>query len=202
MTNFHKTLAIIGVIVLQFGLLASMTWSRAIVLKTGTPITVRTTGIDPRDLFRGDYVVLRYEFSRYDNISGQISDSNLRRRNYQFFADNNGRFVYVTFIPSDNKTAKANGEHLWRAESVSLEKPKDGVFLAGRLRMYGEIDFGIEAYYVQQGTGLELERNLRNGSGFAGLVDIVVGPNGEAMIKTVRTRPIAEIDSQSPPGME
>ena len=35
-------------------------------LRTGTEVTLKTVPVDPRDLFRGDYVVLNYEISTLD----------------------------------------------------------------------------------------------------------------------------------------
>ena len=42
----------------QTGIVAAMVWSRVSVLETGQEITVRSTFVDPRDIFRGHYVRL------------------------------------------------------------------------------------------------------------------------------------------------
>ena len=36
-------------------------------LKTGQEVLLKVQPVDPRDLFRGDYVVLRYDITRVDS---------------------------------------------------------------------------------------------------------------------------------------
>src|SRR5215210_1183022 len=48
----------------QIMILLGMIALRAIPLVTGQTVLVRVEPVDPRDLFRGDYVILSYEFSR------------------------------------------------------------------------------------------------------------------------------------------
>src|SRR6185295_11947567 len=50
--------------VLQLGVLGSMVAMRLSILATGEIHYVRVQPVDPRDLMRGDYVILSYEFSR------------------------------------------------------------------------------------------------------------------------------------------
>lgn len=42
----------------QAGIVGAMVWSRASVLQNGPEIAVRSTFVDPRDIFRGHYVAL------------------------------------------------------------------------------------------------------------------------------------------------
>ena len=58
-----KSFVILAVI-LQLIVLAYMAGEREYVLRNGKVIHLRTAPIDPRDLFRGDYVRLNYEISR------------------------------------------------------------------------------------------------------------------------------------------
>ncbi len=44
--------------VAQMGIVAAMVWTRAAVLRNGQEIAIRSTFIDPRDIFRGHYVRL------------------------------------------------------------------------------------------------------------------------------------------------
>ncbi|MFA6177031.1 MAG: GDYXXLXY domain-containing protein, partial [Phycisphaerae bacterium] len=61
-----RKLLIIFVVILQVILLAYMAGQRENVLRTGKTIYLRTVPIDPRDLFRGDYVRLQYEISNIE----------------------------------------------------------------------------------------------------------------------------------------
>src|SRR3954465_2772482 len=48
----------------QLVILVAMIAVRALPLLTGQTVLVRVQPVDPRDLFRGDYVILSYDFSR------------------------------------------------------------------------------------------------------------------------------------------
>ncbi|AIJ53947.1 hypothetical protein C086_00847 [Brucella abortus F6/05-3] len=52
---------------LQTGILYAGIEKRAAILRSGQDIVFQTEPVDPRDLMRGDYVVLGYEIS---NIAG------------------------------------------------------------------------------------------------------------------------------------
>ena len=52
----------------------------------------------------------------------------------------------------------------WRAEKVTVVKPASGPFLRGQMERYGSLKFGIESYFVQEGTGREYEQAIRDGS--------------------------------------
>ena len=47
----------------QTVILGSMIEGRASILKSGTEVLLKTAPVDPRDLLRGDYVVLSYDIS-------------------------------------------------------------------------------------------------------------------------------------------
>ena len=55
--------AIITAILVQVLILAWMAGQREWILRTAPRIWLRTAPIDPRDLFRGDYVTLRYDIA-------------------------------------------------------------------------------------------------------------------------------------------
>jgi uncharacterized membrane-anchored protein len=48
----------------QIALLTLMIIDRVQILRDGTEVTLQTRPVDPRDLLRGDYVVLRYDISQ------------------------------------------------------------------------------------------------------------------------------------------
>ena len=60
---------ILAAIILQVMVLAYMAGEREYILKNGKLIHLRTAPVDPRDLFRGDYVRLNYEISGSRPIS-------------------------------------------------------------------------------------------------------------------------------------
>ncbi len=51
-------MGLVAALAIQTGIVAVMVYSRVSVLETGREITVRSTFVDPRDIFRGHYVRL------------------------------------------------------------------------------------------------------------------------------------------------
>ena len=72
MTRRASLLGLAGAFVLQAALLGWMIADRALLLARGTEIRLTAVPVDPRDLFRGDYVVLSYPISRLraDRLEG------------------------------------------------------------------------------------------------------------------------------------
>jgi uncharacterized membrane-anchored protein len=157
--------------VAQLVILVGMIALRAIPLITGQTVLVRVEPVDPRDLFRGDYVILSYDFSRIqpDAIEGLPE----RQRRW---SDLEGRTVFVPLVPDTNRVH-------WRAEKATVVKPARGPFLRGQLQRYGSAKFGIESYYVQEGTGLQYEQAIRNRRLTA---ELAVTSSGQAALRALR----------------
>ena len=156
----------------QLVILVAMIALRAIPLVTGQTVLVKVAPVDPRDLFRGDYVILSYDFSRVsqEEIDG-ISDK--ERGNWKKLE---GRTVYVPLVPD------SNGVHM-RAGKATVVKPAAGLFLKGHMKRYGSVEFGIEAYYVQEGAGRRYELAIRDRQLSA---ELAVTSNGQAALRGLR----------------
>ncbi len=163
----------------QLAVLAGMIALHAAPLMLGETIRLKVTPVDPRDVMRGDYVILSYPISRApaDEIEG-VPNLNSSRTWYSWERDAwlEGRTVYVTLEPD------ASGR-CWHGVKASLEKPASGKFIRGRyVRSWGNVnvEFGIEAYYVQEGTGGKLEqaRNARHL-----VADVALMPSGKAALR-------------------
>lgn len=127
-----------------------------LIFYTGTEVLLKTVPIDPRDLMRGDYVVLNYEIAQLPRSDEYSYDETL----------------YVTL-----KTDEKNIAHVL---NISKQKPESGLFLKGRVgagRRF--VKYGIESYFVKEGTGKILEQDLRDGT----LVRVVIDKNGAAKVK-------------------
>jgi uncharacterized membrane-anchored protein len=156
----------------QILILLAMIALRAVPLVTGQTVLVRVQPVDPRDLFRGDYVILSYYFSRVpqEGIEGL---SEKERGSWKKLED---RTVYVPLVPD------TNGVHM-RAGKVTVVKPAAGLFLKGHMKRYGSLQFGIEAYYVQEGSGLGYEQAIRDRKLSA---ELAVTSDGQAALKGLR----------------
>lgn len=127
----------------------------------GKTILLRVQPVDPRDFFRGDYVILRYD------IHNMTPTGTLEL----------GAPVYVALEPEDD------GRH-WRGLTASSTRPTTGDYLVGRSdsTRWGSprVQFGIEAFYVQEGKGLAWEEAARQGNLTA---EIAVAPWGQAKLR-------------------
>lgn len=163
------------VVLLMTLALVGMVAKKQYTLNTGDLVVLKTEPVDPRSLFRGDYVRLRYEISSLDmatfpTVSGlQHNDT-----------------VYVSLQKSGD---------FWVPKAVSRTLPEhgqDSVVIKGRVNMPWlrglgvrggiEIKYGIENYFVPEGEGRELER-LRNQQKVS--MQIAVDAFGNAGIKAV-----------------
>ncbi len=141
----------------------------------GTEIHVETFPIDPRSMFRGNYVYLRYEFGVVpkDTLKG---GENLRR----------GKVVYVNLKQADN------GLHVF--SGISLDRPDEGVYLRGRIVDNSDsyhVEYGIEALFAPKEKALELERELDDG----GTAVLMVAGNGLASLQDVLSKTEQECTS-------
>ena len=163
--DHHRAVLLLGG-ALQVIVLVSMIVICVMPSVTGETVLLRTVPVDPRDLFRGEYVILGYEFSRIpsEGISEGISGPLRRGGDWQ------GRTVYVSLVPEDD------GRH-WRADRFSFEQPS-GLSIRGTITGR-RIEFGIESYFVQEGDGLKYERAVRDQALFA---RVAVAPDGKAAL--------------------
>jgi len=164
-----------GAVLIQCVLLALMVADRMQILREGREVTLQTQPVDPRDLLRGDYVVLRYDISQL--ASGALAGKPAPERK---------PIVFVKLAPN------ANG--LYEAVSVSSEPvavTAPEILIRGRVNYSCgsgspvfcdklTINYGLESYFVPEGEGRKLEQ-ARNQQKLR--VVAAVLPSGRAAIK-------------------
>ena len=146
---------------LQIVVLAGVIVMRAMPLLNGETVLLRVVPVDPRDMFRGDYVTLGYDISRPPPgmfQGGPASSTGLA-----------GQTVYVVLVP------EADGRH-FKGGEVTTSQPSSGRYIRGTIDR-GRIVFGIESYYVQEGSGHEYEAAVRQRRLSA---EVAVSPGGQA----------------------
>lgn len=140
---------IVAACVLQVMILAVMVTAKYLPLATGREILLRVAPVDPRSMFRGQYVALSYPDLRPLDPGALETDFSLDtefRRGDPFYVslEQDGRY--------------------WKPVAIRTEPPSDGLFIEGLLRYRwsgGQIDLkysGIQAYFVNPQRALELER--------------------------------------------
>jgi uncharacterized membrane-anchored protein len=168
----HERLVLLAAAAFQVIFLVAMIGLRVTPLLAGDTIFVRVVPVDPRDLFRGDYVVLGYDFSRVPPAGIDGLEESYGQREQQWL----GLPVYVTLVP------EPDGKH-WRAEKFSISQPTSGKYLRGRITGPGRLEFGIEAYYLQEGQGSKYEEAMRDRRLAA---EIAVTADGHAALRGLR----------------
>ena len=152
------SLRLVLIVILQTLVLVSMVGMKQWTLNTGTPIVLETRPIDPRSLFRGDYVRLNYAINTL-RLAELPLDREFKKHER----------IYALLKKADP---------YWKPISLHHERPvilPDHVVIKGEvvgvsnrrwnreMRSWEEIDhvrvhYGIENYFVPEGTGRELER--------------------------------------------
>lgn len=182
LTNIHLKLT--AIVIIHTIILGWMVWDRVSLLRHGQEVTLSVEPVDPRDLLRGDYVILRYAISRIE-LQNIEADSDFKRR----------ETVYVGLKKSDKGA--------WEAFSINHQLPRiksDTVYIKGRVTYASRkgyqtpelrIKYGIEKYFVPEGEGRQLE-SLRNEKVLS--VIVAVSQSGETGIKSllVRGKPVYE----------
>jgi uncharacterized membrane-anchored protein len=173
-TRMVQALALLAL--LQTAALVVMVFDRVRLLQTGREITLPIVPVDPRDLFRGEYVELGYAVGR---VPAQLIEGPPPPPNAAF---------YVTLEKAQDGT--------WTPIKLTRDKPQetstDHIVLKGRSRFgrlnvdasnanaVNSVRYGIEQYFVPQGEGPRLEALARDKK-LAALV--AIDASGNAAIK-------------------
>lgn len=131
--EYLKLAIILGVLFLILG--GFLLYVSIPLLSTKT-VVLTTQPVDPFDLVRGQYVIIRYEIGSIPIIDGAEVGNN----------------VYVSLMEDSNGTS--------RYKSASLDKPSnDDLFIRGQIKsIYKEsmrVEYGIEQYFFERGARFE-----------------------------------------------
>lgn len=158
MQNDSRRIWISAVILaaLQTGILLYMIASHALILAHGADILLKAAPVDPRDLLRGEYVILNYDISQVPvkTLVGERpkeeGDSTLFVR-LEKHADGFWGIAESSFDPLPEK-----------ADTVVLETlPFD--YRPNVDTETIRVEYGIESYYVPEGEGHHLEQATNAG---------------------------------------
>ena len=139
-------------------------------LRTGTSVLLQTVPVDPLSLLQGEYVGLDYEIA---NISDEIPNSR------------QGDTIYIQLLE--------DAEGVWRGIAYTLNKPDaDRVFIKGTVTRAGRLEFGINTYFIPEGTGHIIERSRDV------IVRVAVSSGGTAVIEELLVDGVPFDSSLSP----
>ncbi|APW61493.1 GDYXXLXY domain-containing protein [Paludisphaera borealis] len=165
---------VVAAAVFQLAILGWMIGGMMLMFRDSRVVLLQVVPVDPRDLMRGDYVILSYPFSRLPSGEVEGLPGPYTSDNQQAW---HGRPVFVTLVP------EADGSH-YRGELVSASPPPSGtVYIQGTLQSASRIDFGIESFYVQEGQGKAYEEAVKQNQLWA---EVALTPNGWGTVRGLR----------------
>ena len=144
----------------QIGFLGWIIAGRAAVLRDGREIVLKVEPVDPRDLLRGDYVRLGYEISSIpaEQITNIPPDSKGRASELALCAGEEGRRRLLAPAVGDFRRAAAGGASARRGRH---QGPRRGEAGASAPDTSIEREYGIDRFYLPEGEGLDLEKDMR-----------------------------------------
>lgn len=137
----------------------------------GKSIVLTAIPVNPTDLFYGGYVDLHFQIEEAD--TKQVEEATKKKSNLV------GEIpVYVMLTPSGKE---------YVIKKVTQTKPNEGIYLEAKLSPRGtdgkkyRLEYPIERYYVEKGTGWKLEEIAPTGNAHV----FVKVKNGYAIITKV-----------------
>jgi uncharacterized membrane-anchored protein len=117
-----------------------------VTLCAGESVLLEVIPVDPTDFLRGDYVILNYEVS---DIPDSIVPPDMAD---DWHGYDERRDVYVTL--------EKDSDGIGHVKGVSANRP-GGLYLKGSIDRYFTVRYErINAYYVPEGTGREIEDKI------------------------------------------
>ena len=186
----QTALKVIAVLAIQAALLVYMIWDRISIIRTGTEVELQVEPVDPRSLFRGDYVILTYGISQLN--TAELEGDNDFGRNDRIFVE------LVKTISQWEAVAlyKTLPAHEGMGKSVFIRGQIESAYqplrqtpagqeneTADRPQLEGvdlSIAYGVESYFVPEGEGRQLE-DIRDDRKMS--VVLAVRADGTAAIK-------------------
>lgn len=176
------------VAVVQVSVLLAISFQREWIYRTGEVVYLRTAPIDPRDIFRGDYVQLDYDVS--------IPESSLIPNKLHTTLRKGNRHYQPIFVHLDKgKNGVAD------IMDISIKPPDNRLYLKAFIgrniwqnyRNRGRIKYGIEKYFVEQNSGKQLENKLgkRNEWQTSMEMEVALSSSGTAVVKGHRWSDLA-----------
>lgn len=162
----NKKKAFLLIAAFWVAIIGSFVTYKEYTLRTGREVLLKTRPVDPRDLFRGDYVILRYDISQFDprNYTDQYNIAFKEGDPIFVVLDTTGEFAQIQRV---------------------YEYPPVGEFyIKGRVSNASTanltVDYGLESYFVPEGKGWTIEQQRNQGN-----VDVLaaVDKGGRAVIK-------------------
>ena len=190
--KLHKPVLprILFILLIQTLLLVAMIASRQMILSSDTVVILETKPIDPRSLFRGDYVRLNYDINelQLDELSGDLTFKTndtvyvVLQQSGQYW---DARAIYLEKNNALNSYKKQKNERKVLIQGVVkrvTNRQWDRNDKADTFVTSLRVNYGIENYFVPEGEGLKLERPDSNDKI---TLKVALDDDGHAVIKAL-----------------
>ncbi|MSU36042.1 MAG: hypothetical protein EXS36_13255 [Pedosphaera sp.] len=145
-----KTQILIAVIALQTAWVVGTVAIQEVRLHRGTLVLLETVPVDPRDLLRGDYVILRYKIS---TLSGSLFAGGLTNEapaGTSIYVKLEKRGAFHEAQEASLTPLTGDAQHPVLHGNVASRSRWDTGNNTNRLAL---VDYGLERFYVREGTG-------------------------------------------------
>lgn len=163
---------------IQLVLLGSVPVQSSYTYFTGTDVTLATAPVDPYDFLRGYYQVLNYQISNVEQLQ------HLPGGDF-FNLDTEQAFYLVLEAPKDSEGSPPTP---WQPVLVSGTRPQNlppsQVAIHGIKSPRGNIDYGLEAYYMPEAQREAINQDIaqvQQQTPEAFVVDVKVDRRGNAV---------------------
>ena len=172
-------------------ILGGMLTAHAWPLWTGRTVILAVRPVDPRDLFRGEFVRLDTPLTTISIVRPSASsagDATLVTTVGEWpSGDMRGRVVYVQLEPRPDVPATALGPE-YRAVTISVNPVKGALNLRGRVRSVitqdaVRVDYGLDAFFMEEGKPRGIEDAIRAGRRVQ--MEVAVASSGRARIRNL-----------------
>ncbi|MTI29716.1 GDYXXLXY domain-containing protein [Xanthovirga aplysinae] len=170
-----------GILLFQFVILLAFTARSLLPWLNGRTVTLQVKPMDPRDIFRHNYMLLNYDLNQFqlDSIPNDLS----KEETYHY-----GDVLYIELCQEEKYSRPCK---IWK----KLPANSNMVFIKGivqkEFRYNVEdpyelllVNYGIESYYTQNSTIRRIERNYRPPEDTLN-VSILIDSYGNARIKEI-----------------
>ena len=135
---------------LQICFVLSIPLIKEMRIRSGKAITVKAIPVDPRSLFRGDYINLNYEFSQID--------LNKVKHDKTYVGRGDRVFVKLSNIGDAWKVIQVDSDPF---KNIGLNE----VMIRGSVNEWPSVNsisvaYGIESYFVPEGEGKYIEKKI------------------------------------------
>ncbi|MET2826439.1 GDYXXLXY domain-containing protein [Mesorhizobium shangrilense] len=179
MTGKRLIISALVLSIIQIGFLSWIIGGRAAILRNGKEVLLKVEPIDPRDLLRGDYILLGYDISRIPvKLIANIPAGKLT-------ADETSLVVRL----------KKGADGYWQATTAWFgQAPSpagpDEADIVGKVASGWGLDpnatiapdYGIERFYLPEGEGMPIQNDMRVRP-FG--IRVALAANGTAQIKAL-----------------